>query len=325
MASFIELTQTETLQEADELNLTLQSLGIEVLIEPLPPPPEGSIKHWSVKVAENHWREAQAILVEDAKSKRRPKQKLSPTPIRQPNPIIIGTQDHTPGLYWVIGLIIVNSLIFWLMEVNGGAMSRSVRYRFGASYAPKLLHGEWWRTVTAVFLHLDVHHILANMAALLVLGTLVLRSWGIGRFYLMYIISGIAGNWFSFLINPSPGMKAGASGAILGLLGALAGDRIRTIWREPLIVKARGRYKAWHIIAMVVAFYGMTVGVGPADHWAHIGGLIAGVIQGFLLPPPRYFRERTNLLLDIIFGTVALAIVVTAGLFAYQAAQQGGF
>jgi rhomboid protease GluP len=218
------------------------------------------------------------------------------------------------GLYWVVGLALTTVLVWWVTEGQpGGSESVQVLLRFGASHRPRVTHGQWWRLVTAIFLHIGLRHLLANIAALLVFGAAVLRAWGVGRFYLCYLLSGVGGNVLSLALSSTAAVKAGASGAILGLLGILAALRIRS-------VHAPGqRLRPWHIVAMVVAFYGFVVGVGPADHLAHVGGLLTGAALGFVTPPPGRLAWRTDRALDVTAAVLALLIAAAAAVLAYRA------
>ena len=152
------------------------------------------------------------------------------------------------------------------------------------------------------------------MVTLVVLGPAVLDGWGVGRFYLIHLACGVAGNWVSYLLSPTPAVKAGASGSILGLLGALAGARIRSIRRE----RRPSRFKTWHIVAMLVAFYGFVIGVGDVDHLAHLGGLLAGVLLAFLLPQRGQLVSRTDRLVDRTLGALAVALAAASALLAYR-------
>jgi membrane associated rhomboid family serine protease len=225
-----------------------------------------------------------------------------------------------PGLYWVVGLALVNVLVWWAMEAQGGHGGGSERYdvllRFGASHAPSVLHGAVWRTVTAIFLHIGLKHLLGNTISLLVFGPAVLRAWGAARFFFAYLVCGAAGNWLSLAVSPTMAVKAGASGAILGLLGVLAGARIRRL-RTPGS-HGRERLKTWHVLAMLAAFYGFTIGIGPVDHLAHIGGLAAGLGLAFILPPPGRLPRRRDLVLETVLGGSAALVTIVAALLAWR-------
>ena len=75
------------------------------------------------------------------------------------------------------------------------------------------------------------------------------------------------------------GLKAGASGAIAGVLGGLGGQALRTGGRP-------SRFRSWHVLGGMLAFYAMMIGFGPGrDNLAHLGGMLAGIILGRLINP----------------------------------------
>lgn len=218
------------------------------------------------------------------------------------------------GAYWIIGLILANVLVFWAMEALGGSESHAVLLRFGAIKSALLASGEWWRAISAIFLHIGARHLLGNMALLSVLGFLGLRMWGPGRLLAVYVFAGLFGNLAGFLFGSALALKAGASGAILGLLGALAGDRLRS----------RGvahRFKAWHLLGMLVAFYGMVVGIRPqTDHIAHVGGIIGGALVALALPAAGRLSPRGERRLQFALAAASLCVVAVGALMVLRRA-----
>ena len=93
---------------------------------------------------------------------------------------------------------------------------------WGADFGPKTLNGQWWRTVTCMFLHFGIIHLGFNMWVLWDLGQLVERLVGNVGFLVLYFASGIAGSLASLAWQPLA-ISAGASGAVFGVAGALLG------------------------------------------------------------------------------------------------------
>jgi len=293
--SLAELTRFHTRRQADDLRFILEGGGVAALVEPVPGAGNGSGPAWVVLVPEDQLERARAILREETPERRQPVALLK-----------------RPPFYWTLGLVVVNLLVWIAMEGSGGSERRDVLLRFGASHAPRL-PAQWWRTISATFIHIGLRHLLANMFSLLILGPPMMAIWGVGRTYFLYLAAGVAGNWVSFVISPTGSVKAGASGCVLGLLGNLAGARVRG-------VSGPSRFKTWHIVAMLVAFYGFVVGVGAhVDHLAHLGGLIAGALLAFALPPPGRLPPRRDRLLDASLGGLAALAAAAAGLLAYRA------
>lgn len=221
------------------------------------------------------------------------------------------------GLYWVIGLLLVNCLTWWVLEARGGSEDHQSLLRFGAITTQLLHSGQWWRLITAQFLHIGMRHLLGNMALLLVLGIIALRAFGPGRMLFIYLIGGAVGNVAGFLFGSATALKAGASGAILALLGGLAGQRLRQSlfggWQA-------SRYKWWHVVGMVAAFYGIVVGTRPeSDHYAHIGGLVGGALIVMLLPPAGRLSAARERWLQLALGGSAALLAGSAALLCWRA------
>ena len=293
-----ELIRLPARARAEELEFILRGGGIAAVVQQISGAGNGSGPEWCVLVPASDLERARQILNEEEPHR------VIPLPL----------QRRRPPLYWTIGLVVVNLAIWIAMEGRGGSERRDVLLRFGASHAPLLRAGQWWRTVSATFLHIGLRHLLANMITLAILNPAVMEAWGVGRTYFMYLLTGVAGNWVSFLLSPTAAVKAGASGCILGLLGVLAGTRIRAIRRGEA---RRSRFKTWHIAAMLLAFYGFVIGVGPADHLAHLGGLLTGGLLAALLPPQDRLPPRTDRRLSTGLGATAVLIALLAGALTY--------
>lgn len=143
-------------------------------------------------------------------------------------------------------------------------------------------NGEWWRPITATFLHGNPLHIALNGYALYMLGIEVEAFFGRVRFAMLYSASGLAGSVASIAFMPVVGASVGASGAIFGLIGALG---VYFGLNRRLFGKM-GTAQFWNIIIVIVINLGIgLVGIFPIDNSAHIGGLVAGSAMGFVLCP----------------------------------------
>ena len=184
-----------------------------------------------------------------------------------------------PGSWVLFALTAVCIGVFLAEERAGGSEVREVLLRFGASRPAHVRTGEWWRFFTALFVHIGPRHLLGNLATLLVLGPALVAALGPWRFLAVYLLAGVAGNALSYQVTPPDVVSAGASGAILGVLGALGGQRLR--------FAASARYRGWQVIAALLAYLAVAVGAEPGvDTMAHLGGLAAGLVLGLLIPPP---------------------------------------
>ena len=145
-----------------------------------------------------------------------------------------------------------------------GVLVASARYSDGSLAG--VAHGEWWRLITAAFLHYGPVHLGMNMLALWWFGGVVERALGRGRFLLLYLVAGLAGSAGALIANPlTP--TVGASGAIFGILGALL----------ILEYQATGRFtgQAMTLIVINLAF---SFAVSNISYGGHIGGLIGGIL-----------------------------------------------
>ena len=191
-------------------------------------------------------------------------------------------------------LIAVNVLIWLAMEFEGrsrgGSESPEVLLQFGAMYGPLIAAGEYWRLFTAMFLHVGLLHLAFNGFGLLIFGRIVEGIYGPVRFSLIYVLAGLFGSVASYLLN-SVSIGAGASGAIFGVLGALAAFFL--VRREMLGEVGRQNLTGLAVIAAINLVFGFSQ--PGIDNWAHMGGLVAGFALGMALAPN--YR-----LVDDVFG-----------------------
>lgn len=186
--------------------------------------------------------------------------------------------------------------------------------------------GELYRLLSVTLVHGGFLHLFLNMYALWVVGPIVEQIWGRSLFVLFYVLTAIAASTASFLMSPGPAV--GASGAIFGLVGViLAGTRAHD---PALDRRARGivpQLGMFVIINLVFGFVSQAGGI-RVDNAAHIGGLIAGLWLGFVVPPGRAPSLRAALQrpagqraerserppLLVAAGVIALVGVVAVGL-----------
>jgi rhomboid protease GluP len=148
----------------------------------------------------------------------------------------------------------------------------------GAKENSAVLRGQIWRYLTPILLHVGLTHFLVNMYSLYVIGPAVERPFGPIRFLSIYFLSGLGGVAASLAFSQTP--SAGASGAIFGLLGALAGFLF--LHRELLGQSGSGQLR--HIV--LVAVINLAIGLSPGiDNWGHLGGLLTGIALSFWLGP----------------------------------------
>ena len=286
-------------QRADELMLALRSLGVSVWLRYDPADAEGP---WSIEAKDA--RSAVAAVRELAEVER---ELDSPPASAEPS-----LPNSRLGIIWPLSIVVANVAVFLLLERAGGSTDHETLLRFGAIRSELISHGELWRLATATFLHIGARHLIGNMALLSILGPLAQRLWGAGRMFAVYLGGGIIGNLAGFVLGSAHALKAGASGAILALLGGFGGQRLRM-----LLASDAPRYRPWHVLAMIVAFYGLVVGVRPeSDHYAHVGGIVGGLLLALLLAP-RELSRQANLRLQTLLLVACLAVAFSAAAAAY--------
>lgn len=182
-------------------------------------------------------------------------------------------------------IIGINIAVFLLMAVAGaGILSTDGRVHliFGANYGPLTWNGQEWRLLTAAFIHFGIIHLAFNMYALYYGGSWTERLFGSTRFAVIYLLSAIAGNVVSGWWDASR-LSAGASGAVFGVYGALLAFFARRRGDIPAdLLKSVGK----GAVSLLVYSLAMGAVMSFVDNAAHVGGMLAGAVSGFLLARP---------------------------------------
>ena len=181
----------------------------------------------------------------------------------------------------LIGINVAIYVVLAILSQNPFNISTDVLVNFGAQINLLVAQGQIWRIFTAMFLHFSITHIGLNMLSLFFVGSAVEVMYGKWRYLLIYLASGIVGGIVTFFVMPPNTLAAGASGAIFGVFGALGVFYI--VNRQALGAYGRGAIGNWLFWIGLNLVFGFSIpGIGI---WDHIGGLIAGMLLGFLLMP----------------------------------------
>lgn len=172
-------------------------------------------------------------------------------------------------------LLLVNSALFVAIHLaNSGALPT-----YGAKWLPAILNGDWYRLITAGYLHVQIYHILMNMMSLYNLGPIVEEIYGTRRMFTLYTAATIGGFFLSALWSPRT-HSLGASAGIFGLLGALIAYGVHNksfiaqhLRTQCLINAGIGLMMGW-VLPMI-------------DNAAHLGGLAGGFVVAYLADVPR--------------------------------------
>jgi membrane associated rhomboid family serine protease len=190
------------------------------------------------------------------------------------------------------GLIALNVLVYIaeLLQGSGVNATKGSIYQNGALIAngvkvgdtiaglpahvpfPNLIgvaHGEWWRMMSAAFLHYGPFHLLLNMLALWWFGSMLEQRIGSGRFLAIYIVSGLAGSAGALMLDPTT-PTVGASGAIFGVLGA-----------GFVLERQRDYVFGGSALGIIVLNLVFTFSISNISIGGHIGGLIGGAACAF--------------------------------------------
>lgn len=181
-------------------------------------------------------------------------------------------------------LLAVIAIVFAFEWLSGALFDDEVLIRLGAILPGMLERGEYWRLAAAMFLHASFLHWLANSWALYQLGSLYEAMFGSVRFITTYVATGIIASAASSIYAHGP--SVGASGAILGILGAFIFSIKRSpVWKhEPWTKSLLSQLIFWALVNLALGF-----SVKNIDNVAHIAGLVSGLILGFIphrAPPP---------------------------------------
>jgi len=198
----------------------------------------------------------------------------------------------------IIALIIANVAVFvWevvagtfldpktAIESGAALTSHTNPLMAGALIRERVLAGEWWRMITATFLHGSPDHLIGNMIALFIVGMACEHAFGAAKTALIYLSSGLAGTAFSLATGPGP--SVGASGAIFGVLMAV----VVMLYRNQQYFFVRDK-RIGFVLAAWAAWQLFTGFMNPfIDNFAHLGGMTAGAIAALLLTPTLTGRE----------------------------------
>ncbi|WP_436859895.1 rhomboid family intramembrane serine protease [Staphylococcus caeli] len=182
------------------------------------------------------------------------------------NPIEKHMLKFAPVTY---GLIFTNVVIWLLMVLFLNRFSDLKLLDVGGLVHFNVVHGEWYRLISSIFLHYNFEHILMNMLSLFIFGKIVESIVGHWRMFVIYIVAGLFGNFASLSFNIDT-VSVGASGAIFGLIGA--------IFTFMYIGKQFNRKLIGQLLIVLIVMIGLSLLMDNVNIIAHIGGFIGGLL-----------------------------------------------
>lgn len=220
---------------------------------------------------------------------------------------VLDAENHR---IWVTPTLVVANIAAFaaLLYVGDGGIDPLSLARWGNT-GLLTTQGEWWRLLSAAFLHWNLLHIALNMWALWNAGRLVERLYGSVPYAGIYLASGVIGNLASTVWNPAL-TTAGASGAVFGVLGAMLACMLTDRGLPQVVVKAH-RWSTLGFVLLNLLLGAFAVGV---DNAAHVGGLVTGFTLGWLLARPLASDRREHLSVQrAAFALALVGIVLVLG------------
>lgn len=189
-------------------------------------------------------------------------------------------------------------------------LAPTVTFSLGA-FPPAIADGEWWRLLTPMLLHApnSLWHIGFNMFALWIYGPQAERGFGTPRYLAVFLIAGFTGSAASYALSPCQILGVGASGAIFGVIGALL----------VFVYNRRSSQFVAGYMRGLLGIIGFNLVIGfvipGIDNWAHIGGLVGGILLGlgFDKAGPNAMARHAALGAGVIALGVAVVVARTAG------------
>lgn len=203
-------------------------------------------------------------------------------------------------IYVCIALYILSALPSILSGNIYDADSLSL-VKLGANISTLVKSGEYFRLLTAIFLHGGIIHLFFNMYALYSIGNFIETYFGRSKYFIVFMLTGIVGSLTSYIFTR--GFSVGASGAVFGLLGLLLAQKLkRKVYYAELPIDTRS------IVMIVVINLILGFTIPNVDNAAHIGGLISGTLLGLFLNHENADIQRPLLSKILLIFTSGLVI-----------------
>jgi len=201
---------------------------------------------------------------------------------------VYGSQKFKPTYI----LIALNVLFYVYTSLEGGNFL-STDITMIVSYGQvnvSVFQGAYWQLFTSMFVHANLAHIAGNMLFLLIFGLRSEEMFSLPEYLSIYFLGGLTGNLLSLVLLPPLTPSVGASGAIFAMFGAA-------------IIYARRSFRQSIIGALIYAFFLLFLSSGPTvNNFAHIGGLVTGLIIGYVLATRR--KPETRYTISYSYSTI---------------------
>ena len=214
--------------------------------------------------------------------------------------------------YVTIGFLSIQTAVFLLAYLLPGLL---IEFR-GSMFGPLIaLNHEYWRFVTPIFIHYGLMHFAINSVILYYMGQQVEAIYGHGRFFLIYLLSGVMGNVLGFAFNDMNVQAAGASTSLFGIFGAFIVLGIH-FKNNPGIQAMVRQFSLFIVLNLVFGLFDQTI-----DMYGHVGGLIGGILMGNIVALPMRVGKTYSIHVRIISAMIllfSLFFCIVYGLKRYQ-------
>lgn len=215
-------------------------------------------------------------------------------------------------LFVTIGFLSIQTAVFLLAYLLPGLL---IEFR-GSMFGPLIaLNHEYWRFVTPIFIHYGLMHFAINSVILYYMGQQVEAIYGHGRFFLIYLLSGVMGNVLGFAFNDMNVQAAGASTSLFGIFGAFIVLGIH-FKNNPGIQAMVRQFSLFIVLNLVFGLFDQTI-----DMYGHVGGLIGGILMGNIVALPMRVGKTYSIHVRIISAMILLFLLffcIVYGLKRYQ-------
>lgn len=237
-------------------------------------------------------------------------------------PLLQFEEDLRASRAWLTPvLVLLNLLMFGIAWAGAGRLSllqQSPVQLWAMNIGPLTLEGQWWRPLSALFVHGSIAHLLLNMWALWHIGRLTERLFGSGRLLCIYLGCGLLASLGTLAWDPGR-TSLGASGAIFGLFGSFLALLFMSGRWIP-----RGVFRAHWIPTLLFTAYNLIAGIFDpvVDNAAHTGGLLSGLIMGAVLSRASVSaRDISSGWQRMAAATIPVAVLAIAAMLYLDAAR----
>lgn len=206
-----------------------------------------------------------------------------------------------------LALMIVNIAVFILMSLTGGSENISNLVRYGAMVKPLVNDGQWWRIISAAFIHIGFFHIMFNMYFLYNIGPLFERLYGSINFLIIYLLAGVMGNLFTYAFGDVSTVSAGASTSLYGMFGLAMGLMIN--YKDDAVLRGLGA-SFISIIVINLIYSLLAPGIGIQGH---LGGFLAGVLLAGIFPVVNRNLPLTTIIISVAAFVILCFLFIRIG------------